>query len=75
MPKAVIQRARTRLQELENAALRHAESQMPQLSLPLSPEPASENAVLVEAVEELNPDELTTKQALDLLYRLKTLLR
>ncbi len=75
VPKSVIQRARTRLQELENAAQRHAESQMPQLSLQLYPEPPAAAAALLEAMEGLDPDELTPKQALDLLYRLKTLLR
>ncbi|WP_456379755.1 DNA mismatch repair protein MutS [Thiolapillus sp.] len=74
VPKAVIARARKRLQELENAALRHAESQMPQLSLQLAPEQRPEDDPLANAVEAINPDELTPKQALDLLYRLKSLL-
>lgn len=73
VPKTVIVRARKRLQELENAALRHAESQMPQLSLPLGQEQAPENSPLTNAVEEIDLDELTPKQALDLLYHLKSL--
>ncbi|WP_456417285.1 DNA mismatch repair protein MutS [Thiolapillus sp.] len=74
VPRTVITRARKRLQELENAALRHAELQMPQLSLQLTPEQTPEHDLLTNALEEIDPDELTPKQALDALYRLKTLL-
>lgn len=73
VPKTVIQRARKRLRELENAALHHAESQMPQLSLQLEPEPEARNDPLKNALDDIDPDELTPKQALDLLYRLKSL--
>ncbi len=74
VPKTVITRARKRLQELENSALHHAESQMPQLSLQLEQEQTPEDHPLTTAVEEIDPDELTPKQALDELYRLKSLL-
>ncbi|WP_296802656.1 DNA mismatch repair protein MutS [Thiolapillus sp.] len=74
VPAAVIQRARERLQELENAALRHAEFQMPQLSLQLTPEPAPVNTALSDMLEETDPDELTPREALETLYRLKALL-
>jgi len=74
VPAAVIQRARERLQELENAALRHAEFQMPQLSLQLTPEPAPVNTALTDMLKETDPDELTPREALETLYRLKALL-
>jgi len=74
VPRTVIQQARKRLQELENAALHHAQSQMPQLSLQLGPEPAPVNTALLDALEETDPDELTPRQALETLYRLKSLL-
>ena len=74
VPKAVIHRATTRLQELENAALQHAETGMPQLSLQLGPEPSPVDESLLECLDEIDPDELTPRQALEALYRLKALL-
>jgi len=69
VPKAVIQRARARLRELEDAAQRHSQRQSTQLPLfPLEePNPA------VAALRELDPDSLTPRQALDLIFRLKEL--
>jgi DNA mismatch repair protein MutS len=67
VPAGVIQRARTRLRELEEDAQRHTEREADQLSLfPLEPPcPA------LEALRELDPDELTPREALETLYRLK----
>ena len=73
VPGSVIQRAKTRLTELENTALQHAESQVPQLSLQLTAEPEPIQEPIREALEAINPDELTAKQALDLIYELKSL--
>jgi DNA mismatch repair protein MutS len=73
VPHSVIQRAKTRLNELENTALQHAESQVPQLSLQLAAEPQIKEEPAMTALETINPDELTPKQALDLLYKLKSL--
>jgi len=69
VPTRVIERARTRLRALEEDAQRHAEREAGQLSLfPLeSPNPA------LDALRELDPDELSPRQALETLYRLKTL--
>ncbi|MES9869483.1 MAG: DNA mismatch repair protein MutS [Sedimenticola sp.] len=76
VPKPIIERARLRLGELEQSAHRHTEQQADQLSL-FAPEPAAEKVTvpcaLEEAVESIDPDELTPRQALDELYRLKKL--
>ncbi|HCS89303.1 MAG: DNA mismatch repair protein MutS [Thiohalocapsa sp. PB-PSB1] len=87
VPANVIERARERLQELEEAAhsqfaaqpvMRPAGSsepnepapEMAQMSL-FPPEPPSP---ALQALRELEPDELSPRQALETLYRLKTLL-
>jgi DNA mismatch repair protein MutS len=69
VPRAVIERARLRLRELEDAAQRHSDSGATQLSLfPLEPpNPA------VETLKGVDPDALTPRSALDLIYRLKAL--
>ncbi len=76
VPREIIKRARTRLRELEQAAQQHAEQQMNQLSLfgvGADDEVGLEvNAVLSE-LELIDPDELTPKQALEQIYRLKRL--
>jgi DNA mismatch repair protein MutS len=69
VPREVIQRARKRLAELEEAAQRHAEQHQAQLPLFETlncPEPP-----VVETLRQLDPDELTPRQALEQLYRLK----
>ncbi|WP_111873172.1 DNA mismatch repair protein MutS [Aeromonas bivalvium] len=69
VPKSVIHQARHKLAELERAVpapsgdVRQAQ-----------PAPAPQPHPVVEALEALRPDELTPRQALDLLYRLKQLL-
>ncbi len=71
VPKPVIQMARQRLLELENSAQRHADQQQSQLPLfdsaPSEPEPSPLELLL----KEINPDDLTPRQALETLYRLK----
>ncbi len=69
VPDKVIAQARRRLKELEEAALRHAERNVQQLSLFPSEEPHP----ALERLEELEPDGLTPRQALELLYELKEL--
>ncbi|MGD8587624.1 MAG: DNA mismatch repair protein MutS [Chromatiales bacterium] len=69
VPPAVIQRARKRLAELEDAAQRHAEQYQAQLPL-FEPASAPESPVL-DNLRQLDPDELTPRQALEQLYRLK----
>jgi DNA mismatch repair protein MutS len=73
VPRDVIKRARAYLQALE--ALRDSHEEGPQGRLPLSLEPAEPAAAdpLREAVEELDPDSMTPREALEALYRLKDL--
>jgi len=71
VPKAVIQRARLKLSELEQhnslpqAATKPLAASQPQLSLLETEHP------LLEQLRAINPDELSARQALDLLYQLK----
>ena len=76
VPQTVIQRARARLRELEEAAHQHAEREARQLSLfPSAPEPeAPAEHPLCAAVSDLDPDALTPRAALETIYRLKELL-
>ncbi|EGV49797.1 DNA mismatch repair protein mutS [endosymbiont of Riftia pachyptila (vent Ph05)] len=61
VPKAVIQRARQRLEELEQAAQQHADQQQNQLPLLFQETP--QNSVVEQALLEINPDNLTPRQA------------
>lgn len=67
VPRSVIQSARKRLVILENQGLQQNDS--PQMSLPLVSEAPPHPAV--ELLENIEPDNLTPRQALDLLYDLK----
>ena len=71
VPKEVIKRARQKLRELEaqptHAAISGAETN--QLSLLVE-----ETSPAIEALETLDPDTLSPRQALEWIYRLKTLL-
>ncbi len=73
VPRNVIREARQRLQQLEQQAARQAEQASNQLSLfdrqPAPAAPPSSKAL--QLLEEIDPDELTPRAALDLLYRLK----
>ncbi len=74
VPKAVIQRARRILQTLEEQSL--ARDSQGDLFLakdgqPAEPEPESDP--LRDALAQVNPDELSPREALELLYRLKKL--
>lgn len=71
VPKSVIQRARLKLQELERQGHERPNSPAPQqqLAFTLTPKPSE----LEATVSQLDPDSLTPRQALDLLYRLKQL--
>jgi len=73
VPRAVIRRARARLQELELSAARHADNAVNQLSLFAAPcEP--ENNPLEALLEKTDVDDLSPREALDLVYRLKQLI-
>jgi DNA mismatch repair protein MutS len=71
VPRAVIERARTRLRKLEQGAVHQAEAVSPQLPL-FGTEPAGSPAL--EALRALEPDALTPREALEALYRLKGML-
>lgn len=73
VPQKVIQRAKQRLRELEDAANHHAGLAQPQLALPLTDEEQTDHPLL-KAMEAVVPDELTPRQALEKLYELKSLL-
>jgi DNA mismatch repair protein MutS len=70
VPKGVIERARKRLRELEQAAHRHARQDTRQLSLFIEEPPPHP---VVERLKGLDPDTLSPRQALALLYELKAL--
>ena len=76
VPRKVIDLARGRLRELEQAAQRHAQAESNQLSL-FQPPPDSAGAsvpdALRERLAELDPDQMTPRQALDALYELLAL--
>ena len=74
VPPAVIRRARAYLAELEQQSVRHAAAASPQRELAFAG-PATDDAdtALHDALEELDPDDMTPKQALEALYRLKQL--
>jgi DNA mismatch repair protein MutS len=75
VPRTVIERARTRLRELESAAREHADREQPQLALfGQEEEPAAPAAdPLRERLAAISPDELSPRQALELLYELSRL--
>jgi len=70
----VIERAKARLRELEDAALRHAEQGTGALQLSLFPPEPEPAHPVCEELRGLDPDGLTPRAALDLLYRLKGML-
>jgi DNA mismatch repair protein MutS len=69
VPKSVINHAKSKLQQLENNAYLQQQSESGNNQLDLFS--AKEYHPLVCMVEELNPDNLSPRQALDLLYRMK----
>ena len=70
VPRSVIEKAKCRLQELESrtVAAEASYSAAPQLQLPLDPPHAQE---VIAFMDQINPDSLTPREALDTLYRLK----
>ncbi len=75
LPKAALQQARARLKELEAQG---RDTPSPQMSAPALDAPQqfglfSPPSAALEALAALDPDELTPKQALEALYRLKAL--
>jgi len=72
VPKAVIQRARRILQGLEEAS-RAGGAQADLFARPVPPEPEAAADPLRDALSQVNPDELSPREALELVYRLKKL--
>jgi DNA mismatch repair protein MutS len=72
VPKAVLQRARRILQQLEEAS-RAGGSQADLFARPAAGEPEPAADALRDALSQVNPDELSPREALELLYRLKKL--
>jgi DNA mismatch repair protein MutS len=72
VPRSVIELAKQRLRQLEaDATTAQLQNAGPQLGLPL--EPPDKNEAL-DLIQQIDPDALTPKQALDVLYQLKELL-
>jgi DNA mismatch repair protein MutS len=72
VPKAVIRQAKKYLQLLEDSSLARG-NQDDLFSRKGEPEPEPAVDPLREALQKINPDELTPREALELLYRLKKL--
>ena len=75
VPRRVIDLARRRLRELEQAAQRHAQAESSQLSL-FQAAPAARPAAhdpLRERLATCDPDQMTPRQALEALYELRAL--
>lgn len=70
VPKEVIKRARNKLKELESLSNHSTATTVDGSQLPLLVE---ETSPAVEALEALDPDTLTPRQALEWIYRLKSL--
>ena len=71
VPQVVIENAKNKLHQLESSAYIEQQQEVGNNQLDLFS--TKECHPVVTLVEELSPDELTPKQALDLLYRLKAL--
>ncbi len=73
VPRPVIEKARERLRQLEDQSMaaRNPDSD-PQLDLALAPLDEPETLTMLR---QLDPDELTPREALDALYRLKDMIR
>ena len=71
VPKAVIRRARNYLETLESMQSAHADSPQGQLALTMA-SPNTEPDALRELLDSVDPDTLSPREALELLYRLKS---
>lgn len=73
VPKEVVRRAKQKLKELERLSLQGAKGSCEGDNLPLFTEQEMAPHPLVDEVRKINPDDLSPKEALALLYQLKTL--
>lgn len=72
VPKTVLKRAKQKLKELEIISKQTANSHVDSSQLSFETEP--EQSEVEEALKRIDPDALTPKQALEMLYQLKKLL-
>jgi len=73
VPKPVIRQAKKHLEALEQQSLRQGgQDDLFLAAATPDPEPAAD--ALRDALQPVNPDDLTPREALELLYRLKKLL-
>jgi DNA mismatch repair protein MutS len=72
IPKEVVRAARRHLGELEQQ-LRSESAQPDLFNAPAAPDAPAEDDALRDALEAIRPDELTPREALEALYRLKKL--
>jgi DNA mismatch repair protein MutS len=73
VPKAVVRNARRYLQMLEEASLTRGGQSDLFAAGKSGPEPPAESDALRDALAAANPDELSPREALELLYKLKRL--
>ena len=73
VPKTVVNRARVRLKQLEEQQLQMTAHQS-ELLLQPPPSPPSAPHPALAKLQNLSPEDLTPRQALDVIYQLKTLL-
>jgi len=74
VPRGVLREARRMLERLEQASLeRGGQPDLFAAAVPATPEPEPERDPLRDALGQVNPDEFSPRQALELLYRLKKL--
>lgn len=71
IPNKVIQQAKNKLQQLERSSSTNPSKNNPPVQVDLF---ATQSSLLEEKLEEIDPDDLTPKAALDLIYALKKLL-
>jgi len=69
VPRDVIRRARAYLRTLESQRAAHVEN--PQAQLPLGPLVDTDHDALREALDDLDPDSMSPREALEALYKLK----
>ncbi len=74
IPKSVVATAKRKLAQLENNQLSQNHNQPDMFTTNLGPEPTPQHPVIAE-LEAIQPDDLTPKQALELLYQLQSLLK
>lgn len=72
IPKTVVASAKRKLTQLENNQVQQNDSQPDMFAANVEPEEAPEHPAVSE-LESVQPDDLTPKQALELLYKLKGL--